>query len=104
MTHTVHEFTKMYECDAAETIIAYPNKVCIQMIILYFNDAGDNIKITDAASGMVGETTDDTIVDLYAAVNKDTIVIDWSAKPRSVRGLKIAAITANDCKAFIYLA
>jgi len=101
---TTYEHTSMNMTVAAETIVAYPTRVTIQMIICHFNDAQDNIILTDAASDSDFDDADDVIVDLTAAVNYDTIIINWSAKPRHFYGLKCSTITANDCAAYIYIA
>ena len=101
---TTYEHTSMYMTVTAETIVAYPTRVTIQMIICHFNDAQDNIILTDAAADSDFDDADDVIVDLTAAVNFDTIIINWSAKPRHFYGLKCSTITANDCAAYIYVA
>jgi hypothetical protein len=104
MGFTYYEHTNMYMTVETETIIAYPTRVSIQMIICHFNDASDNIILTDAAADSDFDSADDMIVDLTAAINFDTIIVDWSAKPRHFFGLKTATITANDCAAYIYVA
>ena len=100
---TNYEYTSMYLSATPETIITYPARVSIQMIMLYFVTAGNQITITDGISGMAGEAADDMVCDLYGAVDKDTIIIDWSAKPRHFFGLKTTVVDAS-CIAYIYVA
>jgi len=100
---TYYEYTNMYLSTTPETIITYPARVSIQMIMLYFAVAADQITITDGISGMAGEATDDVVCDLYGSVDKGVIIIDWSAKPRHFFGLKTTVVDTN-CKAYIYVA
>lgn len=106
MAFTKHQYTNVYECDAAENIIDYPEKVTIQMIICYFNSDGDQIKLTDDISASAGEdtTADDTIIHLYGDGGGSTQIINWSAKPRHFTGLVVATISSSNCRAWIYVA
>ncbi len=93
----------MYLSTTPETIITSPARVSIQMIMLYFVTAGNQITITDGISGLVGEAADDMVCNLYGSVDKGTIIIDWSAKPRHFLGLKTTLVDTS-CIAYIYVA
>ncbi len=104
MSFTYYEHTNMYLCDATETIIEYPARISIQMIIGYFPTAADTITFTDAVADSDFDSADDVICTLVAAVNYDTIIVNWSAKPRHFYGLKVSAITDAQVQGFVYLA
>lgn len=101
---TNYEHTKMYLTNAVETIIAYPTRVTIQMIRVYFPSAGDAITLTDGISGSAGEAADDVIAVITAGEDTVTETINWSARPRRFFGLKVSAISDAQVLAYIYVA
>lgn len=104
MAFTNYEHTKMYATNEVETIVAYPNRVTIQMIQVYFPTAGDSITFTDGVSGGLGETEDDTIIILTSGEDTQTIFVNWSARPRHYFGLKVSAITDAQVLGYVFLA
>lgn len=103
MAYSYHEHTNMYECNAQETVIAYPTKISIKLIVLRFKSSGNHIQLTDAISGSAGESADDTIIDLYGQANWGTVVLPFDPLLH-VFGLKVAAISNSDDRAFVFLA
>jgi len=104
MAFTNFEHTKMYATNEVEEIVAFPNRITIQMIQVYFPSAADTITFTDGVSGGSGETVDDTIIILTAGEDTQTIFVNWSARPRHYFGLKVSAITDAAVLAYVFVA
>ena len=102
MAFTNYEYTKLYVTNEVETIVAYPTKIVIQMIQVYFPTAADTVTLTDAVSDSDFDNADDVICTLVCGEDTETQWLNWSALPRAFYGLKCSAITDSAVLCYIY--